>query len=258
MELSFAKLLTFFDVYNIIIAYMQFFFKTIYKGGNKMNLPRTEELFDLSHTQAAELLSSGSEPYDVLSRIKEHCERLISGLGSDYREIADGVFAAEDAEIAKTATLHGPAVIGHKTELRAGAFIRGSVIIGDGAVIGNSTEIKNSIIFDEAALPHYNYVGDSIIGYKGHLGAGVIVSNFRLDGKSIRIKCDGAKLDTGLRKMGVLLGDFTEVGSNSVIYPGSIIGKRCVIYPLSRVYGVIGDEHYYYGEGMIQKRRYDL
>lgn len=222
--------------------------------GKTMKLPHQNDLFDLSHTAAKNVFSDG-EPYNVLTKIKECCLEIINSLSYDYTEIRDGVFAAADAKISDMATIHGPTIIGHKTEIRPGAFIRGSVIIGDGVVIGNSTEIKNSVIFDEAQLPHYNYVGDSIIGYRAHLGAGAIISNFRLDRKTVRIKADGEKIDTGLRKMGALLGDYTEIGSNSVIYPGSIIGRRCVIYPLSRVYGIVPENHYYYSENSISERK---
>ena len=214
-----------------------------------MNLPSTEELFDLSHTLAADLLRKCEETHEALTKIKDFCIAISRTLPDSYKEIAEGVFAAEDSEISKSATLIGPAVIGRRTEIRPGAYIRGSVIIGDGAVIGNSTEIKNAIIFDEAQLPHYNYIGDSIVGYRAHLGAGAIISNFRLDRKSIRIKGDGERLDTGLRKMGALIGDGAEIGCNTAICPGSIIGRGCVIYPLSRVIGIIPEKHYFYGDG---------
>ncbi len=214
-----------------------------------MNIPSPEELFDLSHTAAAELIRSFDLPYEALPKIKEFCINLSKKLPEGYREISPDVFAAADAEISESATVIGPAVIGRGTEIRPGAYIRGAVIIGDGAVIGNSTEIKNAIIFDGVQLPHYNYVGDSIIGYKAHLGAGAIISNFRLDRKNIKIKDSGEATDTGLRKMGVLLGDFTEVGCNAVICPGSIIGRECVIYPLSRVSGILPEKHYFYGDG---------
>ncbi len=220
-----------------------------------MLLPKATELFDLDHTLAKEVLINAAEIYSVIPKIGALCKRLSRSLGSDYVEIFEDVFAARDAKISEFASICGPAIIGHETEIRPGAYIRGSVIIGDGAVIGNSTELKNSIIFDAAELPHYNYVGDSIIGYHGHLGAGVIVSNFRLDRKSVRIKRNNEKFDTGLRKMGVLLGDCTEVGSNSVIYPGTIIGKMCIVYPLSRVYGIIPEKHYYYNENNMAERK---
>lgn len=220
-----------------------------------MTIPSAEELFDLSHTMAAELILEYDKPYEALAKIKEFCISLGERLPDDYREISPGVFAAHDAKISDRATLTGPLIIGRGTEIRPGAYIRGSVIIGDGAVIGNSTEIKNAIIFDGVQLPHYNYVGDSIIGYKAHLGAGAIVSNFRLDHENIKIKASGERIDTGLRKMGVLLGDYAEVGCNSVICPGSIIGRGCVIYPLSRVMGILPKEHYFYGDGRKERKK---
>ncbi len=221
-----------------------------------MNFPKIDELFDLNETIAKEIFEGLSMPYDVLPKIKDFCISLFSSLGDDYVEIKKDVFVARDAKIADSATIIGPTIIGHNTEVRPSAYIRGSVIIGDNAVIGNSTEIKNAIIFNGAQLPHYNYVGDSVIGYKAHLGAGAIVSNFRLDHSSIKIKSEGEKLDTGLRKMGVLLGDRSEVGCNSVICPGSIIGKDSVIYPLSRVTGILDCETYFYGDARgIEKKR---
>lgn len=225
------------------------------KKGLLMNIPLTEELFDLSHTAANEIFKNVKTPYEVLTKIKEYCIALSSKLGSDYEEIAEGVFAAKDAKISDKATIIGPAIIGHGTEIRPGAYIRGAVIIGDGAVIGNSTEIKNAVIFDGAQLPHYNYVGDSIIGYKAHLGAGAIISNFRLDHGNISIKADGEKIDTGLRKMGALVGDGAEIGCNSVVCPGSIVGRGCVIYPLSRVMGILPPDYYFYGDGRSPKQK---
>ena len=221
-----------------------------------MIFPKPEELFNLNETIAGAIFDGAKFPFEVLPKIKDFCISLFTSLGEDFIEIKNGVFAAKDAKIAENATIIGPAIIGHNTEIRPGAYIRGSVIIGDNAVIGNSTEIKNAIIFNGAQLPHYNYVGDSIIGYKAHLGAGAIVSNFRLDHASIKIASEGEKFDTGLRKMGVLLGDFAEVGCNSVICPGSIIGRGSVIYPLSRVVGILESESYFYGdERGIQKKR---
>lgn len=217
-----------------------------------MNIPTAEELFDLTHTIAAPLICNSHTPYDSLPKIKDFCRAVSKELPCGYREIAPEVFAAEDAKISDGATIVGPAIIGHGTEIRPGAYIRGAVIIGDGAVIGNSTEIKNAIIFDGVQLPHYNYVGDSIVGYKAHLGAGAIISNFRLDHKNIKIKSQGEAIDTGLRKMGALIGDLTEVGCNSVICPGSIVGRECVIYPLSRVVGILPKRYYFYGDGRGQ------
>lgn len=197
-----------------------------------------ERLFDLEHTIAGELFESCDKIHDVIPKIKEYCKILAKSLGDEYEEIMPDVFAAKDAVISDKATIIGPAIIGRKTEIRPGAYIRGSVIIGDSAVIGNSTEIKNSIIFDGVQLPHYNYVGDSILGYKAHLGAGAIISNFRLDHGNISIKANGEKIETGLRKMGALVGDACEIGCNSVICPGSILGRKTMIYPLTCVRGV--------------------
>jgi NDP-sugar pyrophosphorylase family protein len=160
------------------------------------------------------------------------------------------VYIADDAKIWDGATICAPTVIGHKAEVRPGAFIRGNAIIGDGAVIGNSTEIKNAIVFDGAQLPHYNYVGDSIIGYKGHLGAGAIASNLRLDHKEISIE----GVNTGLRKIGVFLGDESEVGCGSVLCPGSVVGKNSAIYPLSTVTGYIPANSVYNGKTVKKKQ----
>lgn len=214
------------------------------------------ELFSLEHTLAKEDILTAAPPFAVLSRIKDICERLMEELDGEYFMMHKGIYVARDAKISNSATVLPPAIIGHDTELRPGAYIRGSVIIGDGCVIGNSTEIKNSIIFDGAQLPHYNYVGDSILGYKAHLGAGAVICNLRLDKKSVKIKENGEKLDTGLRKMGAFIGDGAEIGAGCVICPGSIIGKGSIIYPLSRVIGIIPDNYYYYGdERHIQKRK---
>ena len=213
-----------------------------------MNIPETHELFDLNHTAAGKIFEDVEYAFEALTKIKELCRELISKLSRDYEEIAPEVFAAKDAKISEQAVVCGPAIIGHRTEVRPGAYIRGSAIIGDDVVIGNSTEIKNAIIFDGAQLPHYNYVGDSIIGYRAHLGAGAVISNFRLDHENISVKSNGKRLNTGLRKFGALVGDSAEVGCNSVICPGAVIGMGCVIYPLSRVMGILPADHYFYGD----------
>ncbi len=210
-----------------------------------MHVLKTEELFDLEHTVAKPLLEGTEYPHEVLPEIGAFIKKLSGTLDGDYGEIAEGVFAARDAKIASSAHIEAPAIIGHGAQIRHSAFIRGSVIIGDGAVVGNSTEVKNSIIFDEVQIPHYNYVGDSILGYRSHLGAGAIASNFRLDRKTVKIRENGEKLDTGLRKFGVMLGDFAEVGCNSVLCPGCIIGRRALIYPMSRVIGVVRENTVY-------------
>ena len=204
-----------------------------------MNLPNLNELFDTNHTLARELFAECDTPYGVIPKIKDFIIELLLKLdGEEFVKLCDGVFAARDAKISNTATVIGPTVIGHGAEIRPGAYIRGSVIIGDGAVIGNSTEIKNSVIFDGAALPHYNYVGDSVIGYRAHLGAGAVISNLRLDKKSVTIRDGDKKVDTGLRKFGALVGDGAEIGCGAVISPGSIIERGCIVYPLSHVNGI--------------------
>lgn len=220
-----------------------------------MILPTVSDLFDLSHTLAGEYLSRFEKPHESLGGIKDFITELSRTLPADeYEEVSEGVFIAKDATVAKSATILPPTVIGHKTEIRPGAFIRGSVLIGDGAVIGNSTEIKNAIVFDCAQLPHYNYVGDSVLGYRAHLGAGAIISNFKLDHKSVNIRSGEEKLNTGLRKFGAIVGDFTEVGCGSVIFPGTVIGKSCLIYPLSPVRGILPEKSIFHTDGCITER----
>lgn len=221
-----------------------------------MNLPKAHELFDLSHTIAKEIFDGVEYPFEALPKIKELVIKLSATLPKDeYTEISDGVFVANDAKISDKATILPPTIIGHGTEVRPGAFIRGSVLVGDGAVIGNSTEVKNAVIFDGAQLPHYNYVGDSILGYKAHLGAGAVISNFKLDHSSVNVSKDGEKLNTGLRKFGALMGDFAESGCNSVINPGTIIGRNTVIYPLTSLRGVIPESSIVHNDGSIVKKR---
>lgn len=216
---------------------------------------KTKELFDLSHTMAEALLCGCEYPHEALPRIGDYIkDRLIPSLDGSYREIGEGVFAAEDAKIWEGVTIVGPTVIGHRAEIRPGAFIRGNAIIGDGAVIGNSTEVKNAIVFDEAQLPHYNYVGDSIIGYKSHLGAGAIASNLRLDKKEILLRDADESMDSGLRKIGVFLGDHAEVGCGSVLCPGSIVGREAMVYPLSCVRGTVPSQTIYDGKSIKERR----
>ena len=214
---------------------------------------KTKELFDLRHTLAAPLLSECEYPHQALSKIKDFILSLIPTLDDSFKEISEGVFIADDAKIWDNVTIVGPTIIGHKAEIRPGAFIRGNALIGDGAVIGNSTEIKNAIVFDDAQLPHYNYVGDSIVGYKAHMGAGAIASNLRLDKKEITLKSQGEDMDSGLRKIGVLLGDHAEVGCGSVLCPGSIVGREALVYPLSMVRGSIPERTIYDGKSFKKR-----
>ena len=215
---------------------------------------KTKELFDLNHTIARSLLEGCEYPHMALTEIGRFIKDHSNFLDKSYSENYDGVYIADDAIIWNGATIIGPAIIGHKTEIRPGAFIRGCVVIGDGCVIGNSTEVKNSIIFDRAQLPHYNYVGDSIIGYSAHMGAGAIASNLRLDKKEIILKDDEHSLDSGLRKIGVFLGDHAEIGCGAVLCPGSIVGREAMVYPLVTVRGSIRNASIYDGKSIRTKR----
>lgn len=220
-----------------------------------MILPEIKELIDTEHTIARALFDECSSVLDVFSKISDFIKAIGPKLPADeYYSPEEGIFIAKDAKISPNATILAPTVIGHNAEIRPGAYIRGSAIIGDGAVIGNSTEIKNAIIFDGAQLPHYNYVGDSIIGYRAHLGAGAIISNFKLDHKPIKIRSGDEVLETGLRKMGAILGDFAEIGCGSVIFPGSIVGRRTLVYPLTPLRGVIPSDSIIHEGGRITPR----
>ncbi len=203
-------------------------------------IPKTSELFDLSHSLAAPLLLECEYPWQALPKIKDFILSIGKNLPKElYYQAGEDVWIAKSAKIAPSALICGPTIIGENTEVRHCAYIRGSALIGDGAVIGNSTEVKNAIIFDGVQIPHYNYVGDSILGYKSHMGAGSIASNVRSDKQNISVHTSSERIETGLRKFGTMLGDFVEVGCNSVLCPGSVVGRNSQIYPLTRVRGVI-------------------
>ena len=224
-------------------------------GGKILNyslLPGS--LFDLEHTDAKELLLSVTYPWEILPKLKDFIKALQCTLDkNEYTEVKPGVFIHKTAVVAPSAVIEAPTVIGAETEVRPGAFIRGSALIGKGCVIGNSTEIKNAVIFDGVQIPHYNYVGDSILGYKSHMGAGSIASNFRSDKGNITVHAN-ENIETGLRKLGVMLGDFAEIGCNSVLCPGSVVGRSCIVYPLSRVRDVIPENTIYKANGIIVDR----
>lgn len=204
------------------------------------------KLFDLSQTQAETLLNRFQYPWEALSHIKEFILALGPSLPKDeYEEIKENVWAAKSAVIFPTAYLNGPVIIGKNTEVRHGAFIRGSALVGDSAVVGNSTELKNVILFNNVQVPHYNYVGDSILGYRSHMGAGSITSNVKSDKTLVTVKYQGEKITTGLKKFGAILGDCVEVGCNSVLNPGSVICPNSNIYPLSMVRGVVPPKSIY-------------
>ena len=201
---------------------------------------KTHELYDLSHTLAKELLESCEYPWLALPKIKDIILSVGKTLSPDeYDLVGENVWIAKDAKIAPCATVNGPAIIGHGTELRTGAYVRGSVMVGDGCVVGNSCELKNAILFDSVQVPHFNYIGDSILGYRSHTGAGAITSNVKSDRSLVTVKTEGAPIETGLKKFGAMLGDLVEVGCNSVLNPGTVVGRNTNIYPLSSVRGTI-------------------
>ena len=202
------------------------------------------ELFDLSHTLASPLLSSATYPWEALPKIKEFILELGKTLSTDeYDSPTDGIWIAKDARVAPTAVINPPCIIGKGAEIRHCAFIRGSALVGEGAIVGNSCELKNCILFDKVQVPHFNYVGDSILGFKSHMGAGSITSNVKSDKTNVVISANGEKITTGLKKIGAILGDEVEVGCNSVLNPGTVVGKNSNIYPLSSVRGYIPPKH---------------
>ena len=218
---------------------------------------KTVELYDLSHTLAAPLLSKYEFPWEALPHIKEFVIELGKTLSPDeYNNPCENVWIAKSAKIAPSATVSAPCIIGKDTELRTGAFIRGSVIVGDGCVVGNSCELKNAILFDCVQVPHFNYIGDSILGYRSHTGAGAITSNVKSDKTLVAVKGeDGEAIPTGLKKFGAMLGDFVEVGCNSVLNPGTVIGRNTNIYPLSSVRGTVPPNSIFKSQGNIVEKK---
>ena len=191
-------------------------------------------------------------PFEALSHIADMIVDISKELDKDkYNAISDGVWVAKSAIIAPTATIIGPCIIDEDTEIRPGAFIRGNVIVGKKAVVGNSTELKNCILFDGVQVPHFNYVGDSILGYKAHMGAGAVTSNVKSDKTLVTVRIDGERIETGRKKFGALLGDFVEVGCNSVLNPGTVVGKNTSVYPLSSVRGYVPENSIYKSEDKI-------
>ena len=210
------------------------------------NIPTVTDLYDLEHTIAKELLEKYTYPWEALKELKAFIlalgEKLPKAL---YDHPAEGVWIAKDAKVFPSAYIGAPCIIDRGAEVRHCAFIRGSAIIGKNSVFGNSCEIKNSIIFDDAQTPHYNYIGDSILGWHSHMGAGSITSNVKSDRTNIVIRCGKEEVVTGAYKIGAMLGDFVEVGCNSVLNPGTVIGRHTNIYPLSRVRGVVRENSIY-------------
>ncbi len=215
----------------------------MYKGDpTVMDSILIKNLYDLSHTQAAPLLEKLNYPWEALPKIGEFIISLGKTLSSDeYEKRGENVWVAKSAKVFDSAYINGPAIIGPDTEVRQCAFIRGNALVGAGCVVGNSTELKNVILFDNVQVPHYNYVGDSILGYKSHMGAGSITSNVKSDKTLVKIHAECENIETGLKKFGAMLGDNVEVGCNSVLNPGTIIGRNSNVYPLSMVRGYIPD-----------------
>ena len=218
--------------------------------------PKTRELMDLSHTLAAPLLENHEYPWEILDAIGEFILSLGPTLDKDsFCNPKVGVWIAKSANIAPTAHIGAPCIIGENTEVRHCAFIRGSALVGDGAVIGNSSELKNCIIFDGAQIPHFNYVGDSVIGYRAHLGAGAVTSNVKSDKSPVAVKCGGETLMTGRKKLGAMVGDFAEIGCGAVLNPGTVIGRHASVYPQVSVRGVVPQDHIVKSDTLSVRRR---
>ena len=216
---------------------------------------KTKDLYDLTHTLAASLLENTEYPWEALPKIKEFIVETGEKLHKDeFDEVSEHVWIAKDAVIYPNNYIGAPCIIGHRTEVRPGAFIRGSALVGDNCVVGNSTELKNVILFDNVQVPHYNYVGDSILGYKSHMGAGSITSNVKSDKLPVVVKCGEEKIETGMKKIGAMLGDRVEVGCNSVLNPGTVIGRDSNVYPTSCVRGTIPEKSIWKNKGVIVKK----
>lgn len=213
---------------------------------------KIKNLYNLEETIAKNLLEEATYPWEVLSKIEEYILKIGEELSKeDYNKVGENVWIAKSAKVAPTAYINGPAIIGENAEVRHCAFIRGNAIVGNNAVVGNSTELKNVILFNNVQVPHYNYVGDSILGYKAHMGAGSITSNVKSDKKLVVIKNGDETIETGRKKVGAMIGDNVEVGCGSVLNPGTVIGRDSNIYPLSSVRRVVKAHSIYKKDGEI-------
>jgi len=220
-----------------------------------MRVYTISELYDLEHTAAKEYLSQFTYPWEALDGIKDLIIRLGEKLGDEYQQVSPQVWVHRTAQVAPTAYLGAPCIIGPETEVRHCAFIRGSALVGAGCVVGNSAELKNVILFDGVQTPHYNYVGDSILGYKAHMGAGSITSNVKGDKSLVTVRMGDEAVATGLKKMGAMLGDFAEIGCNSVLNPGTVVGRNAQVYPLSSVRGTVPASHIWKRDGVVVEKR---
>ena len=215
----------------------------------------TLQLFDLNHSLAGTYLSGFTFPWQALKGIKDLILNLGPTLGEAYTEVAPAVWVHNTAVVAPTAYLGAPCIIGAGTEVRHCAFIRGSALVGENCVVGNSVELKNVILFDNVQVPHYNYVGDSILGYKSHMGAGAVTSNVKSDKTLVTVRSGDERIETGLKKFGAMLGDHVEVGCNSVLNPGTVIGRHSNVYPTSCVRGVVPENSIWKTGGVIVPKK---
>lgn len=215
-----------------------------------------KELYSIDKTIAAEIFDGKTYPWEILSDLKSFIVKLGSTLDpAKYEKRGEDIWVAKSATVFPSAYIAGPCIIDEDAEIRHCAFIRGSVIVGKGSVVGNSTEVKNSLIFDSVQVPHYNYVGDSVLGYRSHMGAGSITSNVKSDKTLVKVNINGERVDTGLKKFGAMLGDFVEVGCGSVLNPGTIIGQHSNVYPLSSVRGTVPSNSIYKAKSEIVEKR---
>lgn len=212
------------------------------------------DLYDLTHTAAADYLSQYTYPWEALKGIKDMIIALGEKLGEDYTEVAPQVWVHKTAKVFPTAYLGAPCIIGAGTEVRHCAFVRGSALVGENCVVGNSVELKNVILFDNVQVPHYNYVGDSILGFKSHMGAGSLTSNVKSDKTLVVVKNGAEQIETGLKKFGAIVGDYVEVGCNSVLNPGTVIGRNSNVYPTSCVRGVVPEKSIWKTGGIVVQK----
>ena len=215
---------------------------------------KTKQLFDLNHTLAGNYLAGFDYPWQALKGIKDLILNLGPVLGEEYNEVSPAVWVHNTATVAPTAYLGAPCIIGAGTEIRHCAFVRGSALVGENCVVGNSVELKNVILFDSVQVPHYNYVGDSILGYKSHMGAGAVTSNVKSDKTLVTVKDGNERIETGLKKFGAMLGDHVEVGCNSVLNPGTVIGRHSNVYPTSCVRGVVPENSIWKNTGVVVEK----
>ena len=221
-----------------------------------MEAAKISNLYNLEETIAGKLFEDAEYPWEVLPKISAFIMELGNTLNSEeYEKRGENVWVAKSAKVAPTAYINGPAIIGKDAEVRHCAFIRGNAIVGEGAVVGNSTELKNVVLFNKVQVPHYNYVGDSILGYRAHMGAGSITSNVKSDKTLVVVKDAEEQIATGLKKFGAMLGDYVEVGCNSVLNPGTVVGRNSQIYPTSCVRGVIHENSIYKKQGEIVEKQ---